>query len=76
MFGQFCTHHLWFLYDLIILHWFVIFAWVLKFLPDLGLNVSAESPTTPMVDPLTYWLSIWEVETMGCLGHLQLSSPA
>jgi len=57
MFGQFCTHHLWFLYDLIYLTLgFVIFAWALKFLPDLGINKwLAESPLRLLwLIPLTY----------------------
>lgn len=39
MFGQFCTHHLWFLYDLIYLTvGFILLAWILNFLPDFGLT--------------------------------------
>ena len=37
MFGQFCTHHLWFLYDLIYLTLgFVALAWVINFVPNFG----------------------------------------
>ena len=59
MFGQFCTHHLWFLYDLIYLTvGFVFFAWVLKFLPDIGLaKWLAESPLRLLwLVPLTFWV--------------------
>ena len=57
MFGQFCTHHLWFLYDLIYLTaGFVMLAWLLKFLPNFGLgNWLAESPFRLLVlIPITY----------------------
>jgi peptidoglycan/LPS O-acetylase OafA/YrhL len=57
MFGQFCTHHLWFLYDLVYLTvGFVFLAWILKFLPDIGLaKWLAESPLRLLwLVPLTY----------------------
>ena len=62
MFGQFCTHHLWFLYDLIYLTLgFVIFAWAFKFLPNLGLNKwLAESPLQLLwLIPITYFAQLY-----------------
>ena len=61
MFGQFCTHHLWFLYDLIYLTvGFVFIVWVLKFLHGFKLaKWLAESPLRLMwLIPLTYWAQL------------------
>ena len=61
MFGQFCTHHLWFLYDLIYLTvGFVFFVWVLKFLHGFSLaRWLAESPLRLLwLIPLTYWAQL------------------
>ena len=57
MFGQFCTHHLWFLYDLIYLTaGFLILVWIFKFMPNFGFgNWLAESPLRLLVlIPVTY----------------------
>ena len=57
MFGQFCTHHLWFLYDLIYLTvGFLILVWIFKFLPNFGFgNWLAESSLRLLVlIPVTY----------------------
>ena len=57
MFGQFCTHHLWFLYDLTYLTaGFLILAWFLKFIPNFGFgNWLAESPLRLLaLIPVTY----------------------
>jgi len=57
MFGQFCTHHLWFLYDLIYLTaGFLILVWIFKFMPNFGFgNWLAESSLRLLVlIPVTY----------------------
>ena len=57
MFGQFCTHHLWFLYDLIYLTaGFLILVWIFKFTPNFGFgNWLAESSLRLLVlIPVTY----------------------
>lgn len=58
MFGQFCTHHLWFLYDLVYLTLgFVLIAGILKYIPNVGfLKWLAESPLRLLwLVPLTFW---------------------
>lgn len=58
MFGQFCTHHLWFLYDLVYLtQGFVLIAGILKYIPNVGfLKWLAESPLRLLwLVPLTFW---------------------
>ncbi|MBP51567.1 MAG: hypothetical protein CMI27_00300 [Opitutae bacterium] len=58
MFGQFCTHHLWFLYDLVYLTLgFVVLAGILKYIPNLGFSKwLAESPLRLLwLVPLTFW---------------------
>ena len=57
MFGQFCTHHLWFLYDLIYLTaGFLILAWLLKFIPNLGFGQWLAKSTLRLLAliPVTY----------------------
>ena len=58
LFGQVCTHHLWFLYDLVYLTvGFVLLAGMMKFLPHLGFaKWLAESPLRLLwLVPLTFW---------------------
>ena len=58
MFGQFCTHHLWFLYDLVYLTvGFVLLAGIMRFFPDLAFaRWLAESPLRLLwLVPLTFW---------------------
>ncbi len=58
MFGQFCTHHLWFLYDLVYLTvGFVLLAGILRFFPKLAFaKWLAESPLRLLwLVPLTFW---------------------
>lgn len=61
LFGQFCTHHLWFLYDLVYLTvGFLLFMGILKFIPHFGLvRWLAESPLRLLwLVPLTYWAQL------------------
>ena len=58
LFGQFCTHHLWFLYDLVYLTLgFVLLAGILKYIPNIGfVKWLAESPLRLLwLVPLTFW---------------------
>jgi peptidoglycan/LPS O-acetylase OafA/YrhL len=57
MLGQFCLHHLWFLYDLAYLSvGFIVLAWLLKFIPNFGFSKwLAESPLRLLcLIPITY----------------------
>lgn len=61
LFGQFCTHHLWFLYDLVYLTvGFLLFMGILKFIPIFGsVRWPAESPLRLLwLVPLTYWAQL------------------
>ena len=61
LFGQFCTHHLWFLYDLVYLTvGFLLFMGILKFIPINGFaRWLAESPLRLLwLVPLTYWAQL------------------
>ena len=61
LFGQFCTHHLWFLYDLVYLTvGFLLLMGILKFIPRSGfVKWLAESPLRLLwLVPLTYWAQL------------------
>ena len=61
LFGQFCTHHLWFLYDLVYLTLgFLFLTGILKFIPAFGFGRwLAESPLRLLwLVPLTYWAQL------------------
>ena len=61
LFGQFCTHHLWFLYDLVYLTvGFLLFMGILKFIPPFALvRLLAESSFRLLwLVPLTYWAQL------------------
>tara|TARA_B100000963_G_scaffold331631_1_gene322535 strand:+ start:82 stop:1515 length:1434 start_codon:yes stop_codon:yes gene_type:complete len=61
VFGQFCTHHLWFLYDLVYLTMgFLLLMGILKFIPINGFaRWLAESPLRLLwLVPLTYWAQL------------------
>ena len=61
LFGQFCTHHLWFLYDLVYLTvGFLLLMGILKFIPINGFaRWLAESPLRLLwLAPLTYWAQL------------------